>query len=70
MVSSSLWKIGRVWDLAPNLEAQDGYLWINGAADQHTMVFTERGIDCLCELISDLAQLAQNRGSGLGKSIA
>lgn len=43
-----------LWDLAINLEPEDGCLWIYGTGDQQTIAFTERGIECLRELIADL----------------
>ena len=43
-----------LWDLALNMEPEDGYLWIYGTSDQQTMAFTERGLESLRELISDL----------------
>jgi hypothetical protein len=42
-----------LWDLATNLEPEDGCLWIHGTNDQQTMAFTDRGLECLRELISD-----------------
>ena len=42
-----------LWDLAINLEPEDGCLWIYGTGEQQTIAFTERGLECLRELISD-----------------
>ena len=43
-----------LWDLASNLEPEDGCLWIHDTNEQQTMAFTDRGLECLKELISDL----------------
>ena len=32
-----------LWDLATNLEPEDGCLWIHGTNDQQTMALTDRG---------------------------
>ena len=42
-----------LWELATNLEPEDGCLWIYGSNDQQTMAFTDRGLECLRELIAD-----------------
>jgi hypothetical protein len=42
-----------LWDLATNMEPEDGCLWIHGIGDQQTMAFTDRGLECLRELISE-----------------
>src|SRR3982074_1307963 len=42
-----------LWDLAGSLEPEDGCLWIYGTGDQQTMAFTDRGLECLHELIAD-----------------
>ena len=42
-----------LWQLATNLEPDDGCLWIHGTNDQQTMAFTDRGLECLRELIAD-----------------
>jgi hypothetical protein len=39
--------------LATILEPEDGSLWIYGSGDQQTMAFTDRGLECLQELIAD-----------------
>jgi len=43
-----------LWDLALNLEPEDGRLWIYGTGEQQTIAFTQHGIECLRELIADL----------------
>ena len=43
-----------LWDLALNLEPEDGRLWIYGTGEQQTIAFTQHGIESLRELIADL----------------
>ena len=33
-----------LWDLAINMEPEDGCLWVYGTDEQHTMAFTDRGL--------------------------
>jgi hypothetical protein len=40
-------------DLADSPEPEDGCLWIYDTGDRQTMAFTDRGIECLQELIAD-----------------
>jgi hypothetical protein len=42
-----------LWEAADDMEPEDGCLWIHGTDDQQTMAFTERGLECLRELISE-----------------
>lgn len=42
-----------LWDLAINMEPEDGCLWVYGADEQHTMAFTDRGPEYLQELIAE-----------------
>jgi hypothetical protein len=42
-----------LWDLADQMEPEDGCLWIYGTGDQQTIAFTDRGLECLRELIAD-----------------
>jgi hypothetical protein len=42
-----------LWDLATDLEPEDGCLWIHGTNDQQTMAFTERGLHSLRERVSE-----------------
>ena len=42
-----------LWDLAINMEPEDGCLWVYGTDEQHTMAFTDRGLDYLQELIAE-----------------
>lgn len=42
-----------LWDLVDNLEPEDGCLWIYDTDDQQTIAFTDRGLECLQELIAD-----------------
>jgi hypothetical protein len=41
-----------LWDLADSLDPEDGCLWVYGTGDQHTMAFTDRGLESLRELIA------------------
>ncbi len=36
-----------LWDLALNLEPEDGCLWIHATNDQQTMAVTDRGLGML-----------------------
>jgi hypothetical protein len=42
-----------LWELADQLEPEDGRLWIYDTDDRATLGFTERGIECLKELSLD-----------------
>ena len=42
-----------LWDLALNMEPEDGCLWIYGADDPQTMAFTDRGLEYLQELVAE-----------------
>jgi len=42
-----------LWQLAECLEPEDGCLWVYDVADQHTMAFTNYGLECLQDLIAD-----------------
>jgi hypothetical protein len=42
-----------LWDLALNMEPEDGSLWIYGTDDQQTIAFTDRGMEYLQELIAE-----------------
>jgi hypothetical protein len=42
-----------LWDLANDMEPEDGCLWIHGTDDEQTMAFTERGLEYLRELVSE-----------------
>jgi hypothetical protein len=45
-----------LWDLVDNLEPEDGCLWIYDTGNQQTIAFTNRGLECLQELIADHKQ--------------
>ena len=38
-----------LWELADQIEPEDGRLWIYDTDDHATLGFTERGIECLKE---------------------
>jgi hypothetical protein len=42
-----------LWDLAINMEPEDGCLWVYGTDEQHTMAFADRGLEYLQELIAE-----------------
>ena len=42
-----------LWDLATDMEPEDGCLWIHGTGGQETIAFTERGLEYLRELVSE-----------------
>ncbi|SEE20635.1 hypothetical protein SAMN05444161_9199 [Rhizobiales bacterium GAS191] len=42
-----------LWDLALDMEPEDGCLWIHGTDDQQTIAFTAQGLEYLRELISE-----------------
>lgn len=42
-----------LWDLVDNLEPEDGCLWIYDTNNQQTIAFTDRGLECLQEMIAD-----------------
>ena len=46
-----------LWEVAMELEPEDGCLWIHGIDDQQTLAFTPRGMESLRELIPDLKRL-------------
>jgi hypothetical protein len=42
-----------LWDLAINMEPEDGCLWVHGTDEQHTVAFTDCGLEYLQELIAE-----------------
>jgi len=40
-----------LWDLVDEMEPEDSCLWVYGTADQHTIAFTDRGLEYLKELL-------------------
>ena len=42
-----------LWDLAVNMEPEDGCLWVYGTDERHTMAFTDRGLEYLQELVAE-----------------
>jgi hypothetical protein len=49
-----------LWEMADDMEPEDGCLWIHDIDDQQTMAFTPAGIEYLREL---LAEHKRNRSS-------
>lgn len=42
-----------LWDLADEMEPEDGCLWVLGTNDQETIAFTDFGIEYLRELLAE-----------------
>jgi hypothetical protein len=42
-----------LWDLADQLDFEDGVIWIPDMGDGETMAFTDFGLEILQEIISD-----------------
>jgi hypothetical protein len=42
-----------LWDLALDMEPEDGCLWIHETDDQQTIAFTDRGLEYLREMVSE-----------------
>jgi hypothetical protein len=40
-----------LWDIANQMEPEDGLIWVYGLGDEGVMAFSEDGIECLRELI-------------------
>ena len=41
-----------LWELATDMEPEDGCLWIHDIGEQQTIAFTNRGLENLQELVS------------------
>jgi len=42
-----------LWDMATDMEPEDGRLWIYDTDDQQTVAFTPAGMECLRELLAE-----------------
>jgi len=42
-----------LWELADQMEPEDGCLWIYSTAEEQTLAFTDRGLEYLQELIRE-----------------
>jgi hypothetical protein len=42
-----------LWDLVDQMEPEDGCLWVYGTSDQHTIAFTNWGLENLRELLAE-----------------
>jgi hypothetical protein len=42
-----------LWDLAIDMDPEDGCLWIYGTDEQETLAFTDRGLEYLRELVAE-----------------
>ena len=43
--------VDRIFDLAVDMETEDGVIWVYGPGDDSVIAFTPFGIENLCELI-------------------
>jgi hypothetical protein len=41
----------RLWDIAIEMEIEDGVIWVNGVGEDGVMAFTDFGIENLIELV-------------------
>jgi hypothetical protein len=42
-----------LWDMAIDMEPEDGCLWIHGTDDQQTLAFTPNGMEYLREMLTE-----------------
>jgi hypothetical protein len=42
-----------LWDIATDMESEDGRFWIYDTDDQKTVAFTRGGMECLRELLAE-----------------
>ena len=42
----------RLWDVANEMDQEDGQIWVYGLGDEGVMAFTDFGIDTLVDLIA------------------
>jgi hypothetical protein len=42
-----------MWEPIDQMEPEDGRLWVFGNRDQQTVAFTDRGLECLRELLAE-----------------
>jgi hypothetical protein len=42
-----------LWDLAIDMDPEDGCLWIYGTEERETLAFTDRGLEYLQELLAE-----------------
>ena len=42
-----------LWDLALEMEPEDGKLWIRGTGEQETIAFTDQGLEKMRELLAE-----------------
>jgi hypothetical protein len=42
-----------IWEIAGQLETEDGMLWIDDTEEIQTLAFTQRGIESLKEILED-----------------
>lgn len=46
-----------LWSIADDMEPEDGCLWIYGPSDAHTVVFTNRGLEYLREMLDEYKKI-------------
>lgn len=46
-----------LWSIADDMEPEDGCLWIYGPSDEHTVAFTNRGLEYLREMLDEYKQI-------------
>lgn len=42
-----------LWDLADQMEPEDGCLWVHGPGEEQTLALTDRGMEYLQELLRE-----------------
>jgi hypothetical protein len=52
-----------LWDLVDQLEPEGGCLWVYGVGDEHTIAFTDRGLESLQEIIAEHKRSSLTRGT-------
>ena len=55
-----------LWDLADDMDPEDGRLWIYGTDDQQTIAFTPAGVEYLRELLAEHNRFHETSTHGTG----
>ena len=42
-----------LWEIASDMEPEDGCLWIDDIGDEQTIAFTPAGMECLQEMLAE-----------------
>ena len=53
--------VDRLYDVALEMNTEDGVLWVYGLGDDQTMAFTDFGIETLVELIKEHRNLPETK---------